>query len=154
MNCLLAPVPALLLPDALELAAKGRIVAFGSNSFEVLDRLKKSGAEGALPVHIVVSQNGFDLKKAGHSKPHVRSVQFRGTLAAITPAERGKHPDQTKRPQAASDGDSPAGLFWEVEGLHEITPPLTLQNFSNAAGKAWQTIPEGPVPAHLGNSQE
>jgi hypothetical protein len=152
MNCLLAPVPAVLLPDALSIAKSGGTVAFGSNAFDVLERLRESGAVGTCPVYIVVLKTGFSPKNPQHQKLKVGKVQFRGTLAGITESKRGKHPDASKRPPTALEGDTPVGLFWEVDDLEELNPPLLLQQFSNASGGVWKTTPEGPVEAHLGHS--
>jgi hypothetical protein len=149
MNCLLAPVPAVHLPDALAIAKNGGTVAFGSNAFDVLKRLRDSGAVGTIPVYVVVSKSGFDPKNPLHQKLKVGKVQFRGTLTAITAPRGGKHPDHSKRPASALKEDTPAALFWEVEGLQEVTPPLTVAQFSNSSGSAWKGTPEGPVEAHL-----
>jgi hypothetical protein len=140
------------LPDALDIASGGGVVAFGSNSFDTLHRLRAEGAAGTLPVYIVVSKSGFDPKNAHHQNLKVGKVQFQGTLKAIVDADRrGRHPVPERRPASAREGDSGSALFWEVEGLREIEPSLTVEDFSTASGKAWQTTPEGPVEAHLGH---
>ncbi|MFO1142237.1 MAG: hypothetical protein U1E59_07590 [Amaricoccus sp.] len=152
MNCLLAPVPAVHLPDAIKLAKAGGVVAFGSKAYDTLKRLRDIGAVGTTPVYIYVSSTGFDRSDPQQQALKVGKVQFKGTLADIVDANKhGRHPDPAKRPTSTLT-DTDSYIFWEVAGLTILDPVLTLAQFSTATGKAYQTAPEGPVEAHLGQS--
>jgi hypothetical protein len=144
-DCLLAPVPTVHLPGIQEIADRGGPVALGSDAFDLFERLKRSGAVGALPVYFVASRTGlaggqtslFDLNK----------VHFRGVLADIVPAIRGRHPDPARRPASALETDSGWALFWEASGLERLSPPLALARFATRSGQPWMRVPEGPVEA-------
>jgi hypothetical protein len=150
VNCILAPVPAVHLPDAIEIADAGGVVAFGSRSFDILAKLRDTGAVGTTPVYIAVSSTGFDSTNPRHQKLKVGKVQFRGTLAGIVDAKRGRHPDPGKRPASALT-DTDSWIFWEVADLTRLEPALTVAQFATTSGKALQALPEGPLEVHLGD---
>ncbi len=144
-DCLLAPVPTVHLPDLQEIAGRGGHVALGSDAFDLFERLKRSGAAGALPVYIVASRSGLG---AGQTpRFDVNKVHFRGVLADVVPAVRGRHPDPALRPASALETDTVWALFWEVSDLERISPPLALAKFATRSGQPWMRVPEGPVEA-------
>jgi hypothetical protein len=148
---MLAPVPIRHLPDAVSTEQLNGRVAFGSNSFELLDRLSKDGSIGVLHVYIVASKTGFRSTDELQAEFLIGKVQLRGTLTAVTPAKQDRHPNPEIRPASALANDRSWGMFWEVSGLTRIDPPLPLSKFSTQTGKAWMKTPEGPVEAHLGS---
>jgi hypothetical protein len=125
---------------------RGR-VAFGSDSFDLFDRLRRGGALGTLPVYVVASRTGS--KKAGGSQGlDVGKVHLRGVLAAVTNGDRrGRHPDSTIRPDSALATDGGWALFWEVDQVEELKPPRALSLFTTRSGQPWLRVPEGPVEA-------
>jgi hypothetical protein len=122
-------------------------VAFGSDSFDLFDRLRRSGAVGVLPVYVVASRTGSERAGGGRS-PDVGRVHLRGVLAAVTDADRrGRHPDLTIRPGSALATDGGWALFWELGEVEELKPSLALAQFATRSGQPWLRVPEGPVEA-------
>jgi hypothetical protein len=126
---------------------RGR-VAFGSDSFDLFDRLRRTGAVGTLPVYVVASRTGSEPGTGYAPALDVSKVHVRGTLAAITDCDRrGRHPDPTIRPGSALATDGGWALFWELVDVEELKPPLVLAQFATRSGQPWLRIPEGPVEA-------
>jgi len=147
-DCLLAPVPVAHLRDAIAVAARRGRVAFGSDSFDLLDRLRRGGAVGVLPVYVVGSRTGADSAAGAGPVPEVGRVHLRGRLAAITEGDRrGRHPDAIIRPDSALSTDGRWALFWELDEVELLKPPLALAQFATRSGQPWLRVPEGPVEA-------
>ncbi len=146
-DCLLAPVPVVHLRDAIAVASERGRVAFGSDSFDLFDRLRRSGAIGTLPVYVDASRTGSE-KAGGGQRLDVGRVHLRGVLAAVTNGDRrGRHPDPTIRPDSALATDGRWALFWELDQVEELKPPLALALFAARSGQPWLRVPEGPVEA-------
>jgi hypothetical protein len=123
-------------------------VAFGGDSFDLFERLRRTGAVGALPVYVVASRTGADSAASTGSTLDVGKVHLRGRLAAITDSDRrGRHPDPAIRPQSALATDGRWALFWELDMVERLKPPLALAQFSTRSGQPWLRVPEGPVEA-------
>jgi hypothetical protein len=135
-DCLLAPVPAVHLHDAVAVAAGCGRVAFGTDSFDLFDRLRRTGVIGTLPVYVVASRTGSERLTGGGTHLDVSKVHLRGVLGAVTDGDRrGRHPDATIRPASALATDRKWALFWELNEVEELKPPLALAQFATRSGQ-------------------
>jgi hypothetical protein len=149
-DCLLAPVPVVHLPDAVSVAREQGKVAFGTDSFDLFSRLQRVGAVGSLPVYVVASKTGHDVRAGGKALFDLNRIHLRGRLTQVTPADRrGRHPVPALRPGSAVESDGSWALFWELSDVEELAPPMPLARFTTRAGQPWLRVPEGPVEAKL-----
>jgi hypothetical protein len=121
MLALLAPVPAVHLPDAFKVKNADGVVAFGTGdksgksggewsfSFFSQDDLKQG--QGNLPVLIYGSAT--DLK-GPNSFHHAGFVTALAVYQRVREAKAGKHPIPEYRPASALSGDTDWIFFWEV----------------------------------------
>ncbi len=138
-SVVLAPVPCVLLESAMTVPSLGERVAFGTSQPGVPD------LPVGLPVFIYASMGPHGLFRLGQ-------VSWTGTLGAIVPAAKGgardgKHPDPAVRPPHAEANDKAFLFFWEVLGLHPLSPTRPLHDFKSAVtlGEA----PKWPAVAEL-----
>jgi len=133
----LAPVPALHLPSAeATFRARGR-VAFGSDAWEFWRKITEA------TVWIVVSATGFP--RGGLPGIDPGKLIFKSRFAGTTEADRRhRHPDPDLRPASAT-GDGAWTLFFEVDGLTRLTPPLSVIGLRSLQGIGLQRVPQGPL---------
>jgi hypothetical protein len=139
----LAPVPGEHIKSAQGVPVLLDRVAFGTS---------KRGIEEApigLNVYIFVSKPSHRLYRRG-------VVSWSGILGAMVPAvatgrRSGMHPDPSVRPPTAERHDDAFLYFWEVEGLHRLAEPISLQLFKSDDGRPAFTSsePQWPVLAYL-----
>ena len=121
MYAILAPVPAILLQEALELHSS--IVAFGSNAFEFFSSDEVKAEKGKIRVLIFASNTDASgphpLYKPGY-------VTFNGTYEGFEPSVGGVHKFPEERPPSAKF-DTPVGIFWRVSNLKKLEMALPLK---------------------------
>jgi len=141
MSDILAPVPALHLPSAeATFTAQGR-VAFGSDAW-----LFWSKAVPGTPVWIVASATAFPAGGIPGIDPG--KVIFSARLAAVVEADRRhRHPNPALRPATTSD-DGAWTVFFEVEELARLTPPISVIGLRTVQGVSLNRVPQGPLAIH------
>jgi hypothetical protein len=137
---LLAPVPAVHLPSAMDtFAARGR-VAFGSNAYDVLAQVAAKEAT------FWIAATATDAPAAGVSGWTIGKIVLSGRLAAVTEARRGRHPDPGLRPRSTeTDDEFHYAQYWEVEALTRLDPPLSPIGLRTRQKVALTRIPQGPI---------
>lgn len=139
---MLAPVPCMHLPSALELCAREGRVAFGTNKEDWFDLDGKP--EEGWPVLIYASCQEFgDPKK--FFRPACAS--FAATLVGWTQANnQGKHPNPEVRPPSTVDDTAWFG-FWQVSDLHKPSAPIRFADLRRSGLKkfAFGFEPHGPI---------
>lgn len=138
MAHVLAPVPALHLPAAAASFARAGRVAFGSNAWEFWRRQ----AAGATVVWVVASASGFPAGGMPGIDPG--KLIFRGLLAGIAEAVRGRHPDPALRP-ASTAGDGPWAMFFELQALVRLDRPRPVIGLVTLQGTRLVRVPQGPI---------
>jgi hypothetical protein len=127
MLALLAPVPAEILADGLELKNPEGLVAFGTGalteensgawSFEFFSKPEINDSRGVLPVLIYGSSTDVVGPHPLFHPGHVTAVAvYEGIRAGVA----GKHPRPDFRPKSALIGDWNYPLFWEVSKLKAL----------------------------------
>jgi len=112
---ILTPVPAVHLKSALETCSRAGRVAFGSDAWQLFQKVSDEYGEG-LPVLIYPTHHHGDpdnLCAPGYAN-------FRGVYHGMTWPHAGKHPNPTIRPRTTIEGPSPDSawaMFWEVSDL-------------------------------------
>lgn len=138
MTDILAPVPARHLPSAEATFAAQSRVAFGSDAWEFWKRQVPG-----TPVWIVASSTGFPAGGLPGIDPG--KVIFSGRLAATVEADRRhRHPNPDLRP-ASTESDGAWTLFFEVEALERMSPPLSVIGLRTAQGAVLTRVPHGPI---------
>jgi len=138
MTHVLAPVPALHLPAAAAAFARAGRVAFGSNAWEFWRRQ----APERTAVWVVASSTGFPAGGLPGIDPG--KVIFRGRLAGIVAAVRGRHPDPALRPDSTA-GDEPWAMFFELEMLERLGRPRPVIGLVTVQGARLARVPQGPI---------
>jgi len=140
---LLAPVPAVFLPEGADLCAnprKGK-VAFGSSAWELFEELDKE--RDGLPVLVLIY--------ASHTDSHAPLATWSGYYVGYVRGVGGAHPDGRKiRPvTAVQDGDEegPWALYWEVADLKPMDAPVPIGGLRGYRAKKnlEPSRPKGPI---------
>lgn len=138
MSHILAPVPALHLPAAEVVYGEQGRVAFGSDAWEFWQK----AAPGAR-IWIVASATGFPPSGLPGIDPG--KLIFSARLAAVTAADRRhRHPNVALRP-ASTGGDGSWTVFFEVDDLIRLVPPLSVIGVRTLQGIGLQRVPQGPL---------
>jgi hypothetical protein len=145
---ILAPVPANILKSALETCADAGRVAFGSNAWEVFNRLDLEYGEG-LPVLIYATHHYGDPDKLCD----VGYANFHGVYLRTKLAQGGKHPNPSVRPIVTVEGpaaDTPWAFFWAISdlvqlGKHERVAIASLTAEGQKKSLANGFVPHGPM---------
>jgi hypothetical protein len=138
MTHILAPVPALHLPSAETVFARQGVVAFGSDAWEFWQKALVGSR-----VWIVASAT--DFPSAGLPGIDPGKLIFSARLAAITLADRRhRHPNPDLRP-ASTEADGNWTLFFEVDDLTRLAPPLSVIGVRTVQGVGLQRVPHGPL---------
>lgn len=142
MKHLLAPVPAVILPSAVETHENAGRVAFGSNAFDVLSKLRDQ------EVTVWIVATAADAPAGGVAGFPVGKVVLKGRLAGIVDGDRrGLHPDPALRPAATlNDAEWHYGLFWEVAEMQRLVPSRAVAGLVSAQGVKLVRPPHGPLP--------
>jgi hypothetical protein len=121
---------------------KGR-VAFGSRAWELFLKLEKLRGTDDVDVYIYASQAGG---------LHDAEVSWHARYVGFVPSESGLHPNPEHRPEATLTDAAVFALFWEVEDLKPLEPPIwigTLSGFKKDSKKkkeyGHRFPPRGPV---------
>lgn len=138
MTHVLAPVPALHLPAAAAAFARAGRVAFGSNAWEFW---RRQPAEWTA-VWVVASSAGFPA--AGLPGIDPGKVIFRGRLAGVVAAVRGRHPDPALRPDSTGS-DEPWAMFFELDALERLARPRPVIGLVTVQGVRLSRVPQGPI---------
>jgi hypothetical protein len=157
MIAMLAPVPAVILADALELRNSSDVVAFGTGdpssndggrwSFEFFSKDEFANGKGTLKVLIYGSSTDLMPPHPLHRPGHVTAI---AVYQGITPAKAGKHPDDSLRPKYALGTDGRWTMFWEVSQLKALSkeqqiPLKALLLPSTGKLRKYAGIPRGPM---------
>jgi hypothetical protein len=132
---LLAPVPL----DHLKSGAimEGR-VAFGSRAYELFLKLEKLRGDGDVDVYIYASHAaGHDAEAAWHAR-----------YVGFVRSESGFHPNPEHRPESSLTDTPDSALFWEVEDLRRLDPPVWIGKLTGLGKKkpyGHKFPPHGPV---------
>lgn len=115
---LLAPVPEVLLVDALDVCAREGKVAFGSRDFELFRKLDDLRAGQPAQVLLYASQ------AAGRFKAE---TSWRAIYVGHVESKNGAHPAGMKfRPpftaNSPSDNLGHWAIFWEITSLERVPP--------------------------------
>jgi|ERR1051326_2461078 hypothetical protein len=124
MLALLAPVPAVHLPDAFRVQNADGIVAFGTGaesgksggewSFTFFSKAELKEGEGSLPVLIYGSETDLKPPNPYFHAGHVTALAI---YQRVRHARGGEHPIPEYRPEGARLTDKKWVFFWEVSHL-------------------------------------
>jgi hypothetical protein len=152
MLAVLAPVPAWILADGLEVNNPEGIVAFGTGSlegnnsgawsFEFFSKPEIENGKGGL--RVLIYGSATDLVGKQHELYHPGYATAVAVYRGITPAKAGKHPRPEFRPKSALDDDTGYPLFWEVSDLR----PLSRKNYVPLSKLKLPNV--GKLKAHSG----
>jgi hypothetical protein len=107
---ILAPIPAVILKSAFDTCAKAGRVAFGTNAWELFEKIEHEYGSG-LPVLIYPTHFFGDPDRL--CTPAFAS--FRGIFVGTRTPLGGKHPNPALRPAITVEGDETVtgGLYFE-----------------------------------------
>ncbi len=140
MVSMLTPVPTIHLESAIEMIEKFGSVAFGSDAFEIMDRLKDSEVD----VWVYASITGSDNIKTNFSKGKVvlRGTIKRGDIVEATKSlsERIEHlrPETTKT-------DLKFGYYYILSNINIMPRPEEITAFRYKSGTPVGSPPLGPI---------
>ena len=136
---ILAPVPAVHLPSALETFNRENRVAFGTKATDLFQNLRGKD----VVVWIAASSTGAPV--GGIEGIEIGKIVASGKLDKTVDAdEMGRHPNINLRPKTALD-DEPWHLFWEVTMLEKLSKTIAINGIISTKGKKLTKIPLGPT---------
>jgi hypothetical protein len=133
---LLAPVPLEHLKSGGTM--KGR-VAFGSRAYEIFLKLEELRGDDDVDVYIYASHAGG---------LHDAEVSWHARYVGFIRSESGLHPNPKHRPESTFTDTPDSAVFWEVEDLEPLEPPIwigTLKGLGKKKPYGHQFPPHGPV---------
>jgi hypothetical protein len=138
---LLAPVPAVHLVAAQDTFRRMGRVAFGSNAFDVLNKV--NGKD----VTVWIAASSTSAPPGGVPGIEIGKIVLCGQLAGIVNADRrGNHPDPSFRPATTlADKEEHWAQFWEVVALEALRPTLSPIGLRAKGPGRLIGIPLGPV---------
>jgi hypothetical protein len=111
---LLASVPLIYLEDGAKM--KGR-VAFGSRSYELFLKLEELRGNDDVDVYIYASHSGGR---------HDAKVSWHARYVGFVRSDSGIHTNPKHRPPSTMTDTPDSAVFWEVEDLKRLEPPIRI----------------------------
>ena len=141
---LLAPVPCLHLPSAMETCAIQGRVAFATQKAELFEA--DTALTPASGWNVLIYASRPDLGVPQGYRNRVSRVSFSAVFVAWVRADRhGRHPNPSVRPVSTED-DTPVMGFWEIADLQPLDQLVPLTTFRTAAnGRRVNREPRGPI---------
>lgn len=151
MEALLTPIPAIHIEEGEAVFAEYGRVAFGSDAWELFDRLRQEGADKGLPVLIYASATGSQSRSSPFA---LHKVVCSAMLDGFEEGHGGRHKRPHLRTKTALATDSSFVLFWEVVALKRLEPPINLNSLrplqaKGKTGKVLTEAPRGPIRVWL-----
>lgn len=147
---ILAPVPLVHLESSTEVLATETSVAFGSNSYEVFNKVDELRDGNPVRVLIYASHEGAEAQPSF-------MVKWRGWYVGQVWNDDGRHPEEKFRPSTALN-DTPSWMtFWHVSELEAMDkkhwfPISKVPKFKGGWTKLKR--PRGPVLVGLPSALE
>lgn len=131
----LAPVPAVHLPEAIGTARQHGSVLLGSNQFELLESLR-----GAVATVWLVASTGF-IAPGALPPVAVGKVLWKGRLAGVETADRRGRPTRPHLRPTSTASDTEWHMFYEVLDLAPVDPPIASANLRRIGGGRIEVAP-------------
>jgi len=151
MEALLTPIPAIHIEEGEAVFAEYGRVAFGSDNWELFDRLRQEGVDKSLPVLIYASATGLQTRSSPFA---LHKVVCSAMLDGFEESRGGKHKRPHLRTKTAFETDSGFALFWEVVALKRLEATINLNSLrplqaKGKTGKVLTEAPRGPIRVWL-----
>jgi hypothetical protein len=147
MEALLAPIPAIYIVEGESVHAKHGRVAYGSDAWELFNRLRLDGVDKQLPVLIYASAT-----ESSHLANEIalHKIVSSAVLDGFENSVGGKHRRPHLRTKRALETDSKFALFWEIVNLNRLSRPANLSSVrtliaTGKKGKILTEAPRGPI---------
>jgi hypothetical protein len=147
---ILAPVPEMHLLSAIENIARLKNelsdelikTAFGSRDFELFRKADELRVDQSIEVFIYASKSSAD-------QPLNSEASWHGLYIGHVNSRNGRYPGNPKfRPPSTITDKPDSAIFWEVQDLKPLTPPIkigSLRGLNTKQSYSSRFIPEGPL---------